>query len=168
MLAIAAFCVSLMALLFSGIALVITYRKEAHRIRLELAPAKYGGVILGISNDSGIDTLVRSIGHFRRFGKVGWISDSVGDHVTNKSVEFPFTVKARSTFEVFINTAQKIPKFSNAVGLCIQLDTGRLYVLPQSVPWNDSLRMHFSAWVSHFTGGKYAPGVKRPRIKVRQ
>lgn len=168
MIAIAALFVSVVAIIFSGIALAITYRKEAHRIRLELSPAKHGGVVLGINNDSGIDTSVRSIGHFRRFGEVTWLTDTVGNYAINKAVEFPFSVKARSTFEVYLNTFQTVPNFSKAVGLCIQLDTGRFYILPQSVALSDSIKMHFASWVSRVTGGRYAPGVKRPRVKVYQ
>lgn len=168
MIAIAALFVSVVALIFSGIALAITYRKEAHRIRLELSPAKYGGVVLGINNDSGIDTSVRSIGYFRHFGEVTWLTDTVGDYVINKMVEFPFPVKARSTFEVYLNTFQKVPNFSKAVGLCVQLDTGRFYVLPQRVARSDAMKMHIASWVSRVTGGRYVPGVERPRIKVYQ
>lgn len=168
MIAIAALLVSVVALLFSGIALAITYRKEAHRIRLELSPEKYGGVVLGINNDSGIDISVRSIGYFRRFGEVMWLTDTVGDYVINKAVGFPFAVKARSTFEVYLNTFQTIPNFSKSVGLCVQLDTGRLYVLPHRVAPNDSIRMHLASWVSRVTGGRYAPGVERPRVKAYQ
>jgi len=166
MIAIAAFSVSVVALVFSGIALAITYRKEAHRIRLELSPEKYGGVVLGINNDSGIDTSARSIGYFRHFGEITWLTGTVGDYVTNKSVEFPFPVKARSTFEVYLNTFHRIPNFSKAVGLCVQLDTGRFYVLPQSVARIDAIKMHVVSWISRVTGGRYAPGVQRPRIKA--
>src|SRR5450830_1486089 len=99
MLAISAFCVSIVALVFSGIALTITYRKEAHRIRLELSRARYGGIVLGINNDGGIDTEVRSIGYFRCFNQVTWLSGQIGNNTINKSVDFPFIVKARSNFE---------------------------------------------------------------------
>lgn len=166
MIAIAALLVSIVALLFSGVALTITYRKEAHRIRLELTPAKYSGVVLGINNDSGIDTSVRSIGYFRDFGKITWLTDTVGDNVTNQVVDVPFVVKARSTFEAYLNTSQKIPNFNETVGLCIQLDTGRIYVLPRRVAQHDSIRMHLVSWISRLTGGRYAPGVERPRAKV--
>lgn len=166
MVAIAAFLVSVVALAFSGIALAITYRKEAHRIRLELSPAKYGGIVLGINNDSGIDASVRSIGYFHRFGQVTWITEGVGDHVINKRVDFPVPVKARSTFEAYLNTFHTIPKFSEAVGLCVQLDTGRLYVLTQQVPRYDAIKMHVASWISRVTGGCYAPRIKRPRIKA--
>jgi hypothetical protein len=166
MLAIAAFCVSIIALVFSGIALTITYRKEAHRIRLELSRAKYGGRVLGINNDSGIDTMVRSIGYFRRFGEVIWLSGQVGNNTTGQFVDFPFVVKARSNFEVHINTLRDIPGFDNEVGLCVQLATGRLYVFPQSVRPKDSLLMHLASWVSRISGGRYALGVWRPRTKV--
>ncbi|QFY77838.1 hypothetical protein DUD43_09155 [Alcaligenes faecalis] len=166
MIAIAAFFVSLVALVFSGIALAITYRKEAHRIRLELSPAKYGGVVLGINNDSGIDTSVRSIGYFHHFPKITWLTGTVGDYVINKNVKFPLPVNARSTFEVYLNTDRTIPNFGKAVGLCVQLDTGRFYVLPQKVARYDAIKMHVISWISRVTGGRYAPGVQRPRIKV--
>lgn len=166
MLAIAAFCVSIIALIFSAIALTITYRKEAHRIRLELSRVKYGGRVLGINNDSGIDTEVRSIGYFRRFGEVTWLDGPVGNNTTNKFVDFPFVVKARSNFEVHLNGSRDIPDFDNAVGLCVQLATGRLYIFPQSVRPKDSLLMHLASWVSRISGGRYALGVRRPRAKV--
>ena len=165
-LSIAAFCVSLIALFVSAITLSITYRKEAHRIRLELSPAKYGGVVLGINNDSGIVASVRSIGHFRRFGKVTWFGGQVGNYRSNKFVDFPFAVEARSTFEVHINTIRDLRNFNATVGFCVQLDTGRVYVLPQEVPRKDALRMHLSSWVSRLSRGRIAPGIDRPRINI--
>jgi len=165
MLPVAALCVSILAFLISASAFTIVYRKEAHRIRLELSEARHF-VILTISNDSGIDTEVSSIGYFRRFREVRWLTKPVGDNATNMFVAFPIVVKARSKFDVQINTLRDIPDFDKEVGLCIQLATGRLYVSTQSVGWKESLLMHMSSWVSRVSGGRYALGVNRPRAKL--
>lgn len=167
MLAIAAFCVSVVALLFSGVALAVVFRKEAHSIRLELTPIQHGDVVLGINNDGGIDASVRSVGYFRRTSQITWVTDSVGDYVANRSVKFPFVVKGRSTFETYLNSHAVSPNFHKNGGFCVQLDTGRLYVLTQRVHLRDSIHMHLASWASRLTRGDYALGIKRPRINER-
>lgn len=164
MIAGAAFAVSIVALVFSGTALSITYRKEAHRIRLEFSPIDWGNVVLGINNDSGIDTSVRSIGYFRYFGEVAWATGGIGNNSTNKPVALPLLVKARSTYEVFLNPSRSNVDVDDEVGLCVQLDTGRLYVITQGMAGRDAIKMHCVSWISRLSGGRWAPGIDRPRI----
>jgi hypothetical protein len=157
---------SFIAVVFSAIALFITYRKDAHQIRLEVSLTAYRDVILGIVNDGGVDTSIRSIGYFYRFGEVTWLTKTVGNHRANVGIEFPLAVKARSTFEVFLNTSQKIPQYKNTYGFCVQLDTGRLFIYSRHIAKFDAIRMHIVSWISCITGGRYSPGIQRPRFKV--
>ena len=166
MIPIAAFIISLVALVISAIALTITYRKDAHFVRLELLPGAYGMSILGIVNDSAFDTSVRSIGFFRRRGGVTWLGASFGDNATDQFVDCPFQVKGRSTFEAHINTHRDISNFNGKVGFCVQLDTGRLFVLTRAVGWSLRMRMHLASLVSRLTGGRHSAGVPRPRVRL--
>jgi hypothetical protein len=157
---------SIIAIIFSACALLITYRKDAHRIRLELSLTPYNDVILGIVNDGGISTSIRSIGYFYKASNVEWITDKVGDHVANIGISFPIFVNARSTFEVFLSTSHRIPRYDKTYGLCVQLDTGRIFMYSRHLPLIDVISMHVTSWISRVSGGRYAPGIKRPRVKV--
>lgn len=159
-LSIAAFIISLVALFF-------TFRKDAHRIRLEVTPGEYLTVVLGINNDSACDAEVLSVGYFDASGKVTWIPH-VGEYRTNKGVDYPILVKARSLCVIALLLGREIPSEDTAFGYCVQLATGRLYILQGSAPAGAALKLHLASLISRLSGGRYAMGISRVRLPSRR
>lgn len=156
----AGFCLGAMAL-------VIALRKDAHHIRLELTPVKYGGVVLGVNNDSSCEVGIIAVGHFGVSGRVAWV-EMAADHVTNKFVHYPMRVAPRSLRAVLLVAPRDVPYFDTPHGYCIQLETGRLYVLRHGAPLFVSLRMHMTSLVSRLTRGAWCPGIgRRPRLPTQ-
>lgn len=159
-LSIAAFLISLVALHF-------TFRKDAHRIRLEITQLEFDVVALGINNDSACDADVLSVGYFDTMGKVTWIPQ-VGEYRTNKWVNYPISVKARSMFAVSLVAGRDVPSKGKAFGYCVQLATGRIYVLQGTAPLKVALKMHFASLLSRLSGGRYVTlSVNRVRLPSR-
>lgn len=164
--------ISSIAIVFSSIALITTYRKDGHRIRLELNYLKYNCIVLGIINDSGFDTTIRSIGFFNNNTAINWLDDSatIGNNKTNSPIELPIIVTGRSTFETHLNLnntkmSQACKNIKNA-GICVQSDTGRIYVFTEQVNLQIKMQMKFSSFISKASGGRWAPWVRRPRFKT--
>lgn len=159
-LAVAAFLISLVALHF-------TFRKDAHRIHLEITPLEFDAVALGINNDSACNADVLSVGYFDPAGTITWIP-RVGDYRTNKWVDYPISVKGRSMYAVSMVAGRDVPSKSKQFGYCVQLATGRIYVLRGTAPWSIAVKMHLASLLSRLSGGRYVtPGVYRVRLPSR-
>lgn len=159
-LAVAAFLISLVALHF-------TFRKDAHRIRLEVTPLEFDVIALGVNNDSACDADVLSVGYFDPTGKVTWIPQ-VGEYRTNKWVNYPIPIKARSMYAVSLVAGRDVPSKGRSFGYCVQLATGRIYVLQGTAPWGVTLKMHVASLLSRLSGGRYVtPGIGRVRLPTR-
>ena len=161
--AVGAFCISL-------IALFISYRKDGHHIRLEVTPQEPATphemdvIVLGINNDSACSANILSVGHFNSLGHVTWIK-RVGDCRTNKFVTYPFSVSGRSIFAVLLIRGRDVPYKRVTHGYCVQLATGRIYVLRGNVPLLTALKMHCASWLSRVSRGRFTlPGLSRPRL----
>ena len=159
-LAVAAFLISLVALHF-------TFRKDAHRIRLEVTTLDSGNVVLGINNDSAFDADVLAVGYFDSVDEINWIS-RVGEYQTNKGVSYPISVEGRKLYAVVLVPGRDIPSKSWSFGYCVQLATGRIYVLRGTAPWQVAIKMHFASLLSRLSGGRYVtPGLNRVRLPTR-
>ena len=165
-------CISSLAFIISLTALLITYRKDGHNIRLEFNYLKQNCVVLGIINDSGFDTSIRSIGFFNNNFTIRWLNDSatIGNNKTNSPVELPIVVIGRSTFETYLNLNNEklssICKDIKNTGICVQSDTGRIYVFTEQVNLITKMKMKLSSFISRLSGGRWAPWVIRPRFKT--
>lgn len=159
-LAVAAFLISLVALHF-------TFRKDAHRIRLEVTPLEFDVIVIGVNNDSACDADILSVGYFDSMGKVTWISQ-VSEYRTNKWVSYPISVKARSMYAVSLVAGRDVPSEGKSFGYCVQLATGRIYILRGTAPLRVALKLHFASLLSRLSGGRYVtPGVNRIRLPTR-
>lgn len=153
-LAVSAFLISLIALLF-------TFRKDAHRIHLEVSSREFDVVALKVNNDSACDADVLSVGYFDSASKVIWIP-MVVEYQANTMVNYPIPVKARSMYAVALVAGRHVPPKKSKFGYCVQLATGRIYVLRGSAPWLPALKMHFASLLSRLSGGRYViPGISR-------
>ena len=151
----------------SLIAISIAYRKDVHSLRLEETPHQYWTLILGINNDAACDTEVLSIGYFYSEGDVVWI-DRACDYSTNKLVEFPMVINARSMRPLLFVAGRDVPKESEKFGYCVQLSTGRVYVLCKNVSFKTKCIMHFGSALSRITrGGVILSRFCPPRIPLR-
>lgn len=159
-LAVGGFVISLIALFFS-------LRKDAHHIRLEITSLEHGALALGINNDSACDADVLSVGYFDSDGKVTWISQ-VGDYTTNKFINYPFSVRGRSMFPVLFVRGRDVPYKSSPHGYCIQLATGRIYVLRGNAPFGTASLMQLASFLSWVSRGAYTlPNIERVRLPNR-
>lgn len=158
---------SLTALIISLVALHFTFRKDAHRIRLEITILEFNLIVLGINNDSACDADVLSVGYFDSSGQVTWIP-KVGEYSTGKWVQYPISVRARSLYNVILIIGREIPDKEMSFGYCVQLATGRIYILRGTAPLWVTLKMHCASLISRLSGGRYViPGFKRIRLPSR-
>ena len=155
-LTISAFAVSLLALTF-------TFLKDSHRIRLEVLTAVNGNVILNINNDASFETTVISIGYVTACGTKHWFSDGVLCHHTNQGQDFPLRISARSMFDASLHVARHELLRASKLGLCVQLATGRVYIVLNRLPVRVALACHAGSLVSRLSAGRFAPGFDRPR-----
>ena len=155
---------SIVSFLSSMVALHFTFRKDAHRVRLEATPLEFDAVALGVNNDSGCEVQILSVGFFGISGKVTWV-DRVGDYVTNRFVRFPVQVPPRSLYVATMIVGRDVPDYGRKYGYCVQLSTGRFYVLRNTAPMRVVAKMHVASLLSRITGGRYVPaGIDRPRL----
>jgi hypothetical protein len=101
------------------------------------------------------------IGSFQNDGTVKWI-DSVGDHLSNKFVAYPIRVEVRSAFTAVVISGREVPSASVPHGYCVQLESGRTFVLPNSVSKSVALRMHFRSMLSRITAGSFGFPMYQP------
>jgi hypothetical protein len=143
--------VSFSALAISAIALFFTFRKDAHRISITKTEAKYDAVILRVSNDSSFSVGIWGVGSFTENGVIKWI-ENVGDYKTNKFASYPIRVEAHSAFSIVVIAGREIPS-SVPHGYCVQLESGRTFVLPSTVPIPATIKMHLRSLLSRISAG---------------
>lgn len=152
-----------LSLAIAIVALLFSTRKEAHHVRLELSKPNNYSLVLGVNNDSAVAFGILSVGHFQSAEKIEWI-EKIGSYTTNKFIDYPIRVDARSLLALELspwrnNTHNK--KF----GICVQLETGRIYILNNTLSFRESIKPQVSAFISRLTRGKFAPGISiRPRL----
>lgn len=144
--------ISSVALIFSGIALYFTFKKDAHRLSLFLkkSPRLYLDC-LSINNDSSFPVRLSSIGHINAYGKIIWL-DNFCDLTKNKGLGFPIQIDARSTFEGAVIYRQ-IPEDSE-YGYCVQLDCGRTFIAEGNLNKKLSKSLKIKSFLSRITSGK--------------
>jgi hypothetical protein len=156
--------------LIAAISLAITVanilfnlRKDAHHVRLELSEIDHIQTVLGINNDSSVPFGILSVGYMQSSNRIEWI-EYIGNHYTNKLINYPVKVEARSLFTVDLCPYRnKIPH--NGYGVCIQLETGRIYILKHELPLYEYIKIRIAASISRFSRGKFFPGMpQRPRL----
>jgi hypothetical protein len=148
------------------ISLIFSFRKDAHHIRLEVTYREHGVVVLGINNDSAVPFGILSIGYFRPNREITWIT-KVGNYATNKYVGYPIAVASRSLFLISLITSRDVPSRRELYGYCVQLETGRLYVIKNSAPFLPTTLLHITSLISRISRGSWVPGVSAPRIPLR-
>lgn len=145
---------------------VFAFRKDVHSVRLEVTHADHGAVILGINNDSAVAFGVLSIGFISLNGQVKWI-DRIGNYVTNLNVRPPIRIGERSLFTALFVAERDVPSSRIPHGYCVQLETGRFYVLRNTLPFRRSLPLFVGSLISRLTRGRWAPKIKGPRLPLR-
>lgn len=155
------------SLFLATVALIFTFRKDAHHLRLDLTYIEFNGVVLGVNNDSSVPFGILSVGFFNSAGQIEWIRQ-VGDYITNKWVTYPVRVEARSLRSISLVAPRDVPHQNEPHGYCVQLETGRLYVLRNSAPTDVWLRLQFASFASRLSRGAWIPCVQnRPRLPTR-
>jgi hypothetical protein len=156
--------IALTSIAISLIALFFTFRRDAHRISLEVTPLWERWIeVIGINNDSSFPVGVLSVGYFESTSKVLWLS-SVSCFAKNFDADFPIRIEARSLCTLQVAVARDVPNPSTARGYCVQLESGRIYVIRHTAPWRISLKFNFSSLISRITAGRIAPWVEQPRL----
>lgn len=123
--------------------------------------------MLGVNNDSAVPFGILSVGYFDSSGRVSWIS-RVGEYVSNKWIDYPIRVEPRSLRSILLVAPRDVPPKNQAHGYCVQLETGRLYVLQNSAPRLIWLRLQFASLASRLSRGAWVPGVAGlPRLPTR-
>ena len=152
-----------LSLVIAAIALIFSTRKEAHHVRLELSRINQYSLVLGVNNDSAVAFGILSIGCFKNSEKIEWI-EKIGSHVTNKFIDYPIRVEARSLLTLELSPWRNNIHSDN-FGVCVQLETERIYILRNTLPCRAALKLQASAFFSRVTRGKFAPGMPtRPRL----
>ncbi|MFG9945120.1 hypothetical protein [Pseudomonas aeruginosa] len=143
---------SILALAISSTALYFTFKKDAHRIRLNLEKGPYGtSDFLSINNDSSFPVHISSVGHLPLNGEIEWTS-KIGDGKINKSFEYPVKVDPRSTYRgIFVGN---YPHKSRQYAYCVQLDCGRTFVVSRTLPKVAYAKLKLLAFLSWISSGQ--------------
>ena len=141
--------ISILALIFSGISLFFTFRKDAHRVKLRIVTNPSGARnYISINNDSATSVQVQSIGTIDDKSKINWLT-SCCDAIPNESVQFPKTVDARSTFEASVSTPNK-----KNYAYCVQLACGRTFVVNNTLNKKCFRGLWWRSLLSRITAGR--------------
>jgi len=155
----------LIAIAFSSIALFFTFRKDAHRVSLEVTPLWEQWIdVLGVSNDSSFAVGVLSVGLFDSNAEVTWIS--VGSFVQNRHASYPIRIEPRSLCPLQVLVVDHFGHHKAPHGYCVQLESGRVYVIKHTAPHLPTLKLQISSIVSRLTAGRFAPWLVCPRLPV--
>lgn len=156
---------SIFSIIIATFALFFALRKDAHHVRLELSAIDYLSLVLGVNNDSAVAFGILSIGYFQSPNHIEWIK-IISDHNTNKFISYPIKIEPRSLFPIELCPYRnKIP--SDKFGVCVQLETGRVYILNNTLPLHKIIKLQISAFILRFSRGRYAPGMPpRPRLPI--
>lgn len=148
------------------ISFLFNLRKDAHHVRLELSKVSDLQLVLGINNDSSVPFNILSVGYMKSSHHVEWLGTTANYH-TDKFVECPIKVEARSLFPLDLCPYRnKMPH--DKFGMCIQLETGRVYILRHELPLHSFLQIRIAALISRLSRGKFFPGMPpRPRLPAK-
>lgn len=151
------------SLAFSSAALFFTFRKDAHRIFLEVTPLwEQWFDVIGVSNDSSFPVGILSVGYIDSKGRVTWLS--VGCFAENKHAKYPIRVEARSLYTLQVNVVKHFNNHSAPHGYCVQLESGRLYVIRHTVPIGSVTKLQLASLISRLSAGKIVPWLTSPRL----
>lgn len=157
---------SIASFFIAAIALILNFRKDVHHVRLEVVDIEYGSKVLGINNDSSVPFGVLSIGCFDSSGGITWI-ERVSDYSANQYAKYPIKVEPRSQRSILL-LSRNLPHENRLHGYCVQLETGRLYVLQNSAPTSVWLRWQFASLASRLSRGAWTPSIRnQPRLPSR-
>lgn len=147
--------ISTISLVFSGIALYFTFKKDAHRIRLvhRKFHERYLDTV-AINNDSGFSVRLAAIGHINQQGKITWLQ-YIGNATTNSNVDLPILLEARSTF--FSMVTHNIHSFPQGAvyGFCVQLSCGRTSITSGNLPNGLKFRLKVRELISWLSSGSF-------------
>jgi len=144
--------ISIFALGISLTALYFTFKKDAHRIRLNLNKGPYGtSDFISINNDSSFPVFISSVGHLPLDEEIEWMQ-KICDSKVNKSFEFPIKVDARSTYQGVILGGY--PSKSKRYAYCVQLDCGRTFVISDTMPRQAYLKLKVLSLLSWLSSGR--------------
>jgi hypothetical protein len=151
------------SLAFSSTALFFTFRKDAHRISLEVTPLWEQWIdVLGVSNDSSFPVGILSVAHFDETGRVKWLS--VGDYVKNQWAQYPIRIEPRSLASLQVLVVKHIGDHQRPHGYCVQLESGRVFIVKHTAPFWPTWKLHFASVLSRLSAGRIAPWLSRPRL----
>ena len=146
--------ISIISLVFSGVALYFTFKRDAHRVKISheyFSKRWFEGV--KIQNGSAFGVKLIALGHIDPKGHITWLSQ-VGDVVSKQFIKFPLTVESRST--LFCTVAHNIHTFpqGETYGFCIQLSCGRTFVSTGNLPMKLSIKLRLLQLVSRLSEGE--------------
>ncbi|WP_145994249.1 hypothetical protein [Pseudomonas sp. QC2] len=154
--------VSIFALGISLVALYFTFKKDAHHIRLTLNKGPSGlSDFISINNDSSFSVFISSIGYLPLGGKIEWI-DRICDGKVNESFEFPVSVHAKSTYRGVILGDYALK--SKQYAYCVQLDCGRTFVVSNTFPCKDYVKLRLLSLLSWWSSGRI--GFKKNDVHI--
>lgn len=153
----------IVSLAFSSIALFFTFRKDAHRISLEVNPMWEQFIdVIGVNNDSSFPVGVLSVGHINQDGDVTWVP--VGDFVQNKSAPYPIRIEPRSLRTLHVMVVRLFNNQKSPHGYCVQLESGRIYVVQHTASLKTIFKFYVSSLLSRLSAGRYVPWLTPPRL----
>lgn len=153
----------LISLAFSSVALFFTFRKDAHRISLEVTPLWEQWIdVLGVSNDSSFAVGVLSVGYFNSRGCVTWLP--VGSFVENRTAKYPIRIEPRSLCTLQVLVVNHFENHKSPHGYCVQLESGRVYVIQHTASFLPTLKLQIASLVSRLSAGRLVPWLERPRL----
>lgn len=152
-----------LSLAFSSVALFFTFRKDAHRITLEVTPLWADWIdVLGVGNDSSFAIGILSVGYFDANGEITWVP--VGDFKVNHTAPYPIRIESRSLSALQVMVVRHFNNHKAPHGYCVQLESGRVYAIRYTAPFLIGMKFHISSLVSRLTAGRYAPWLIRQRL----
>lgn len=155
---------SIISAFISVTALYFTFKKDAHRLRVN---HKYKHRewhdILSINNDSSFTVQISAIGCLTEDGSVHWI-ELVGDYKANNLIDYSIPISGRSTFYALV-MHRNLPGRAPAAGYCVQLDCGRTFVSVAGLGTKASVAFKVRSAISWLSSGK--TGFPRNELHLR-
>jgi hypothetical protein len=156
--------VSIFALIISCIALYFTFKKDAHRIRLDLGKnSPEFTEFLSINNDSSFPVQIASIGHLAMDREIEWMSE-ICDASVNVTFKFPIKVDARSTYHAVV--LWEYLKRAKKYAYCVQLVCGRTFVISNTLPRKFYIKLKMMSLISWSTSGRV--GFEKNNIHIKK
>ncbi len=141
--------ISSLSMLMSGVAIFITFRKDAHRMKLHLINGNYNDKIT-IHNDSQAKVQLQAVGVIDSSSEIVWRKGCYNS-ITNTEVTFPTIIEGRTAFTASLRQPDKMDEYA----YCIQLSSGRTYVVNSSLNQSVYTRLVFRSIISQLSAGKY-------------